>query len=72
MVMKKTLTVVTLAVTLTVISPTLIYAAPQPRAEWKDVGENAVVRVAQKIKRVIIRALEGPMIPPPIPPVPLP
>jgi hypothetical protein len=70
--MKKTLKAATLAVTIAVVSPTFVYAAPQPRAEWKDFGDNPVVRAVQSIKKVIVRVLEGPMIPPPVPPAPTP
>jgi hypothetical protein len=58
-----------LSVALTVITPGLAFAAPQPRAEWKDSNrddrDSVVARTIKRIKAIIVKALEGPMIPPP-------
>ena len=58
-----------LTVALTVVSPGLTYAAPQPRAEWKDTNrddrDSVITRAIKRIKAIIVKALEGPMIPPP-------
>jgi hypothetical protein len=62
--MKKTIKAATLALTLAVVSPTFLYAAPRTPADCSDT-DNPIVRAVKKIKKVIVQALEGPMIPPP-------
>jgi hypothetical protein len=62
--MKKTLKTTTLAMTFALILP--IFASAAPRSgESKDTGDNFIVRAVKTIKKVVIKALEGPMIPPP-------
>jgi hypothetical protein len=63
--MKKTLKTTTLAMTFALILPIFASAAPRPNAEGKDWSDNVVVRVVKTIKKLVIKALEGPMIPPP-------
>jgi hypothetical protein len=61
--------VMMLTVTLSIATPTLAFAATQPRAASRntsrDDGDSPIVRTIRSIKRMIVRALEGPMIPPP-------
>lgn len=68
--MKKTIKAAGLALALAVLTPTFLYAAPQRSVEWKDQGDSAVVRMVKRIKHLIIKVLEGPMIPPPLPETP--
>lgn len=60
-----------LTVALTVATPGLSFAATQPHAEWKDTNrddrDSVVTRTIKRIKAIIVKALEGPMIPPPTP-----
>jgi hypothetical protein len=67
--MKKTLKTATLAITFAFVLPIVASAAPRS-GESKDTGDNFIVRAVKTIKKVIIKALEGPMIPPPNPDAP--
>lgn len=55
---------------LSIATPTLTFAATQPRAEWRDANrderDSPIMRTIKNIKRFIVKALEGPMIPPPV------
>lgn len=62
--MKKTFKAATLALALSILAPTFVYAAPRP-ADSRGDGDNVVVRAVKSIKKLIVKALEGPMIPPP-------
>jgi hypothetical protein len=63
-----------ITVALSVATPSFTYAATQPRNESRDFTQDRDSLVARTIKNIkrIIKALEGPMIPPPvvIPPTP--
>jgi hypothetical protein len=65
--MKNTFKAVALAAALTVISPSILYAAPAPRTEWKDLSDNPVVRFVKNVKKFIVRVLAEPQTPPPEP-----
>lgn len=65
--MKTTFKAATLALALSILAPTFIYAAPRPAGGTRDDGDNVVVRAVKSIKKLIVKALEGPMIPPPAP-----
>ena len=58
-----------LTVALTLVTPNMAHAATQPRAESKDTSrddrDSVVTRVIKRIKAAVVKALEGPMIPPP-------
>lgn len=64
--MKRTVKTATLAITFAFVLPIVASAAPRSN-ESKDSSDNFVVRAVKTIKRAIIKALEGPMIPPPNP-----
>lgn len=59
-----------LTLALSIATPTLTFAATQPPAEWKDVSrgdrDSLIGRTVKRIKAAIVKALEGPMIPPPV------
>lgn len=62
--MNKTFKAATFALALSILAPTFVYAAPRPAGSRGD-DDNVVVRVVKSIKKLIVKALEGPMIPPP-------